>query len=237
MKQHLDLKAFRQANNLVQAEIERVVEGKQAFISRIENGKAPMPASMLKKLREYYKHTNIEEYIKEDGMQRPTKVVPSFDLKAYRKKYNLTQKDIANALQCTQSSISLIEQGEISFSMSNLRKLSVAYPDTDVNKYLSSETVTSGKTESEIPKEQSVSILDRMMQLSEQMLTIQVQMSQLQTENYHLKQEINNLKEENYKQEQENKFLKVANQRLTDYNERLKRGDCFEKEGMEKATA
>jgi transcriptional regulator with XRE-family HTH domain len=230
MKKFIDLEAFRKAHGLTQLDIANSLQCQPLFISRLETGKLRMQSPTFEKLIKLYKHMEIEKYVKENEKGRVPirrKLISidnsAFNLKAYRTENNLTQVDIATAIECTPPFVSQIENRRAPFPQTAIEKLRTAFPDTDVNKYLSSEMVTSGKTESEIPKEQSVSILDRMMQLSEQMLTIQVQMSHLQTENYRLKQE--------------NECLKVANQRLTDYNERLKSGDRFKKEDVTKVTA
>ncbi len=67
--QMFDLKRFRTERNLSQRDIAKALGVSSSFLSVIEHGKKPVPASVLDKLCELYDVENIDDYISETSPQ------------------------------------------------------------------------------------------------------------------------------------------------------------------------
>ena len=60
-----DLKQFRIDNNLKQSDLREILSCTQPTISQIENGRIPMPANFLKRLKDKYPNEDFSLYEKD----------------------------------------------------------------------------------------------------------------------------------------------------------------------------
>lgn len=68
------LKDFRTANNLKQSDLQDVLNCKQSFISRVENGREAFPANFIQKLIEVYGKDKVTPFYDEaDNEQTSSK--------------------------------------------------------------------------------------------------------------------------------------------------------------------
>lgn len=72
------LKDFRTANNLKQSDLQDVLNCKQSFISRVENGREAFPANFIQKLIEVYGKDKVTPFYDEadNGQTSSKQTVP-----------------------------------------------------------------------------------------------------------------------------------------------------------------
>ena len=108
---------IRENAELTQSEMAEILQTTQSNYSRWESGKELIPLSKLNLLCNYF-HTSMDYITRLERNNIKTKkvkldkVLIGKRLKLLRKELNLTQKDIANILHTTQSTISAYESGE-----------------------------------------------------------------------------------------------------------------------------
>lgn len=108
---------IRENAELTQSEMAEILLTTQSNYSRWESGKELIPLSKLNLLCNYF-HTSMDYITRLKRKNTETKNIKlnklniGKRLKLLRKELNLTQKDIANLLNTTQSTISTYESGE-----------------------------------------------------------------------------------------------------------------------------
>ena len=113
IKRLLDVREF---NNLKQSDVAEILNVTQASYSRWETDIELIP---LKQLSEFCNHFNVSmDYImglsrknKSNGIHKLSKKEIGKKLKLLRKKYNITQTELADFLNTSQSTISAYESG------------------------------------------------------------------------------------------------------------------------------
>ncbi len=117
MEIHNKMYILRDMRDLKQKEIATVLGVSQSNYSRWENNTEYIPLTKLNTLCNYYKvsmdyifsFSEINNYKYKKELNR--KEIGS-NLKRFRKKYNITQVELADMLNTTQSTISAYEAGE-----------------------------------------------------------------------------------------------------------------------------
>ncbi|MCH5234257.1 MAG: helix-turn-helix transcriptional regulator [Muribaculaceae bacterium] len=104
--QLFDLKRFREDHKLTQRKIAEDVNLNPSFLSTIEHGKRPAPASLLDKLSELYKVDNIGDYISEEIDSKPHSV-----------------EDVKNSVVNSPGSSVVINELGKAFTIEELKKL------------------------------------------------------------------------------------------------------------------
>ena len=135
MEIHNKMYILRDMRDLKQKEIATILGVSQSNYSRWENNTEYIPLTKLNTLCNYYKvsmdyifsFSEINNYKYKKELSR--KEVGS-NLKRFRKKYNITQVELADMLNTTQSTISAYEAGETmiltSFALYLVDKFSIS---------------------------------------------------------------------------------------------------------------
>ena len=135
MEIHNKMYILRDMRDLKQKEIATVLGVSQSNYSRWENNTEYIPLTKLNTLCNYYKvsmdyifsFSEINNYKYKKELSR--KEIGS-NLKRFRKKYNITQVELADMLNTTQSTISAYEAGETmiltSFALYLVDKFSIS---------------------------------------------------------------------------------------------------------------
>jgi len=133
------LKKFRIKNQIKQYVLAQKLEISNTKLSLYENGKLAVPNTVWKKFIEIYSNIIPEEikstYLdEEDSCYERLDTKPNLFLKKFRKKYGLTQNDLALKLEVSVSYISSIEVGVNEITETVINKF------LDVYNYLLSDT-------------------------------------------------------------------------------------------------
>ena len=117
MEMHNKMYILRDMRDLKQKDIAAILEVSQSNYSRWENNIEYIPLTKLNSLCNYYEvsmdymfsFSEINNYKYKNELNR---MEVGSNLKKFRKKYNITQIELANMLNTTQSTISAYESGK-----------------------------------------------------------------------------------------------------------------------------
>ena len=117
MEMHNKMYILRDMRDLKQKDIAAILEVSQSNYSRWENNIEYIPLTKLNSLCNYYEvsmdymfsFSEINNYKYKNELNR---MEVGSNIKKFRKKYNITQIELANMLNTTQSTISAYESGK-----------------------------------------------------------------------------------------------------------------------------
>ena len=127
-----NLRIFREQNGLSQKDIANILNITQPNYSRWETNEKVIPLTKLNHLCNYF-HINMDYLFGIDKKKMMhddnilNKKLIGANLKLFRTKNNLTQKDIANFLNTTQSTIWAYENGKTLILTSFIYQLALKY--------------------------------------------------------------------------------------------------------------